>query len=799
MHLYERAIKAAAESGFTHDGALASELAACFCLARGLESAGRAHLREAREGYLRWGAGAKVALLDEQFPGIDRPVIQTRPTTIEASVEQLDLAAIIKVSQALSSEIVTGRLIERLMVIAIEHAAAQRGLLILQRGDERRLEALAFSSDGGVTVRRVGRAVTPMDLPETILTHVTRQGRSVILDDASLPNAFSHDEYLRQKAPRSVLCLPLRRQGDLIGVLYLENNLASHVFTPARHTVLDLLSSQAAISLQNAELYARLEEENAERRQSEAALRRSEERYALAIEAATDGHGEYLADEGLFHSSPRLLEQWGLPPELAIVPRERMLELFPFHPDDRAFAVALLNQHRDSDTKRLEFDARVIRRGEVRWMHCTVLYVRDATGKLLRSSTATSDVTERKRAEEELRLSEERYALALAGSNEGVFDWDLRTGRTYLAARTQELLGLPVGDPWRSRQEWETVLTYYPGDFERMEAALEAHFSGRTPMYDHEVRFVLPNGQIRWFRARGTVLRDADGTPCRMVGSLGDITERKRQQEEMLRLEGRLRQAERFEAMGTLAGGIAHDFNNILGAILGFGERALRGAEEGTPAAPRPEQRRGGRRARAHAGRSHPVVQPRHGRRAGAGARGEGGARGAEPAAGQAAGASPAAQPPASRPRGDPGRCGADPPVADEPGDERGARDDAGGDADGVAGDGRGGAGAPGQGGHRGSRCMGRAAGGRRGNGDDAGDPGAHLRPVLHDQGNGRRNGPGAVAGAAHRDAGRRGHRCAEHAGGGQRVHRLLAACRRTRPRSRRTPARYRRGGTASG
>ena len=512
----------------------------------------------------------------------DRPVIHARPTTIEASVEQLDLSAIIKVLQALSSEIVTGRLIERLMVIAIEHAAAQRGLLILQRGDERRLEALAFSSDSGVTVRRMGRAVTPADLPETILTHVTRQGRSVILDDASLPNAFSHDEYLRQQSPRSVLCLPLRRQGDLVGVLYLENNLASHVFTPARHTVLDLLSSQAAISLQNAELYARLEQENAERRQSEAALRRSEERYALAIEAATDGHGEYLADEGLFHSSPRLLEQWGLPPELAVVPRERMLELFPFHPDDRAFAVALLNQYRDSNTKRLEFDARVIRRGEVRWMHCTVLYVRDATGKLLRSSTATSDVTERKRAEEELRLSEERYALALAGSNEGVFDWDLRTGRTYLAARTQELLGLPVGEPWRSRQEWETVLTYYPGDLERMEAALEAHFSGRTPMYDHEVRFVLPNGQIRCFRARGTVLRDADGTPCRMAGSLGDITDRKRQQEEMLRLEGRLRQAERFEAMGTLAGGIAHDFNNILGAILGFGERALRGAEEGT-------------------------------------------------------------------------------------------------------------------------------------------------------------------------------------------------------------------------
>ena len=243
-----------------------------------------------------------------------------------------------------------------------------------------------------------------------------------------------------------VLCLPLRRQGDLIGVLYLENNLASHASRrPARQCSTCFLS-QAAISLQNAELYAQLEDENAERRQSEAALRRSEERYALAIDAATDGHADWIVDGDIYHASPRFLEQWGLPPELTITTRQQMLDLFPLHPDDRARVVALLDQHRDSDKKRLEFDARVIRRGEVRWMHFTNLCVRDAVGKLLRVSTATSDVTERMRAEEQLRLSEERYALALAGSNEGVFDWDLRTNRIYAAARTQELLDLPVGE-----------------------------------------------------------------------------------------------------------------------------------------------------------------------------------------------------------------------------------------------------------------------------------------------------------------------------------------------------------------
>jgi len=501
----------------------------------------------------------------------------------QRTTEHLDLLAIAKASQTLSGEIVTGQLIEKLMMIALEHAAAQRGLLILRRENEQRLEAVASTSgDARVTVQRVDVPVASADLPEALVACVMQSGQSVILDDARLPNAFSHDDYLQRKAPRSVLCLPLLRQGALIGVLYLEHRLASHVFTPARHAALDLLCSQAAISLRNAELYARLEQENAERRQSEAVLRRSEERYALAIEAATDGHGEFNVEDGLFYSSPRLLEQWGLPPEMTVTRRDHMLDVFPFHPDDRDRVVALLNQHRESDTKRLEFDTRVIRRGEVRWMHCTTLYVRDATGKLLRSGTTTTDVTERRHAEEELRLSEERNALALAGSNEGVFDWDLRTNLVYAPARTQELLGLPPGQPWRTRAEWETQIEYYPGDYEPMQAALEAHFAGLTPMYDHEVRIVLAGGEVRCFRHRGTVLREADGTPYRMVGSLDNITERKHQQEEMLRLENRLRQAERFEAMGTLASGIAHDFNNILGAILGFGERALRAVKAGS-------------------------------------------------------------------------------------------------------------------------------------------------------------------------------------------------------------------------
>ena len=226
--------------------------------------------------------------------------------------------------------------------------------------------------------------------------------------------------------------------------------------------------------------------------------------------------------------------------------------------------------------------------GEYRWFLVRCEPLRNADGRVVQFLGLDVDITEQeqlarelRKSEEELRQSEERYALALIGSNEGVFDWDLRVGRTYFHPRTQELLGIPAGESWRSNEEWGALLTFHSDERERMQAALAAHFSS-SGTYDHELRFVMPDGQVRWFRARGTALRDADGAPYRFVGSLGDITERKHQQEEMARLEGRLRQAERLEAMGTLAGGIAHDFNNILGAILGFGERALRAAPEGS-------------------------------------------------------------------------------------------------------------------------------------------------------------------------------------------------------------------------
>jgi PAS domain S-box-containing protein len=262
--LYEEAIHSAREHGFVQNEGLTHELAARFYAARGFDTFARAYLREARRCYLRWGAFGKVRQLEKLYPHLrDAPVPASPTTTIGAPVERLDVGTVIKAAQAVSGEIVLGDLIKVLLRIAVEHAGAARGLLILFAGDEPRIVAEATTGHGQVEVTLRQTAVSPTELPESMLHYVIRTGESVILDDGVAQNLFSADDYIRQNYARSVLCLPLTKQAELIGALYLENNLASDVFTPTRISVLELLASQAAISLENARLYNDLREREA--------------------------------------------------------------------------------------------------------------------------------------------------------------------------------------------------------------------------------------------------------------------------------------------------------------------------------------------------------------------------------------------------------------------------------------------------------------------------------------------------------------------------------------------------------
>jgi PAS domain S-box-containing protein len=181
---------------------------------------------------------------------------------------------------------------------------------------------------------------------------------------------------------------------------------------------------------------------------------------------------------------------------------------------------------------------------------------------------------ERKRTEEALRVSEERFALAVQGSDAGLWDWDIQNNSLYWSPRLKELLGYADDELEVDFDTFDSHL--HPDDRERMGAAIEAHLKDGG-LYDMEQRLRTKSGEYRWFRARGQALWDEAGNPLRMVGSTTNITEHKQLEEQFL-------QAQKMEAVGRLTGGIAHDFNNLLTAIIGFSEILLhRQLDEGDP------------------------------------------------------------------------------------------------------------------------------------------------------------------------------------------------------------------------
>jgi predicted ATPase/GAF domain-containing protein len=406
--LYEQAIQSAREQGFIHNEGLAYELAARFYAARGFEVIAHTYLRNARYCYFRWGALGKVKQLDQLYPQRqeDRVPISAN-ATIATPIGQLDVATIVRASQALSGEIVLFKLIESLMRIAVEHAGAERGLFILLRGAEQQIEAEANTAQGRVEVTLREAAVTPSELPESILQYVIRTRESVILDDASVRNLFSEDEYVREKSPKSVFCLPVIKQAKLIGALYLENNLTPRAFTSDRIAVLELLSVQAAISLENALLYSDLQ--------------RSETYLAEAQRLTHTGTWAFypsnLEDN---YWSAEIYRIFGLDPATDRACRSVALERV--HPDDRA-RVDRAVQDAIRKKANLDISSRVVLPdGTMKHVHTVGYPVFDQAGEVVEMVGISMDVTEQyqnraalEKAFEEIRdLKDQLYRENLA-------------------------------------------------------------------------------------------------------------------------------------------------------------------------------------------------------------------------------------------------------------------------------------------------------------------------------------------------------------------------------------------------
>jgi PAS domain S-box-containing protein len=511
MRRYEQAIRSARDNGFVQNQALANELAGRFHLARGLETSGYAHLRNARSGYAEWGADGKVRQLEEMYPHLRTEKPMSGPTsTIAAPLEQLDLATVLKVSQAVSSEIVLEKLIDTLMRTAIEQAGAERGLLILSRGPEHRLAAETTIAGDTVTVQKRDEAVTAAALPELVLHYVLRAQETVVLDDAAVRSPFSPDPYIQQHQARSILCLPLITQAKPIGVLYLENNLAPGVFASGRIAVLKLLASQAAIALENASLYRDLAER-------EAKIRR-------LVDANIIGIFIWNSDGHIIEANDAFLRMLGYDSEDLVAGRLRWTDMTP--EDWHASHVRALQQRKTTG---------VVHPYEKEFFHKDGNRVPVLIGAANFDDSGNRgvgfvlDLTQAKRAEEALRESEERFRTLVQFS----FDvyWESDAEHRFIRQQFAEgLADAPAPGSEIGKTRWE--VPYLEPDEEvwrKHRETLDAHL----PFRDFELARPMPDGGKRYVSVSGLPVFDETGRFIGYRGVSRHITERKRAEEEL--------------------------------------------------------------------------------------------------------------------------------------------------------------------------------------------------------------------------------------------------------------------------
>nr|WP_272507537.1 AAA family ATPase [Clostridium aestuarii] len=263
IECYDKAISLAKENQYINDEALANELATKFWLNKNNYRYAKLHFKEAYFCYKRWGAEAKVRDLQNKYLQIFHENFEGNMNETQTTIlELVDIAAIMKASQAISQEIVLEELIETLIKIVIENVGAQKIDFIVKEADNLIIKGKKESEQGKITVGLDTIVEEYEDIPKSIINYVGRTRESVILENAINSTEFSYDKYIIENKPKSVLCYPLINQREFKGMIYLENNLMTGAFTKDRLKVLEILSAQIVIALENAKLYKELEISN---------------------------------------------------------------------------------------------------------------------------------------------------------------------------------------------------------------------------------------------------------------------------------------------------------------------------------------------------------------------------------------------------------------------------------------------------------------------------------------------------------------------------------------------------------
>ncbi len=323
MEFYDRAIAGAKEHEYINEEALANELAAKFYLEWGKQKIAQAYLADAYYGYLRWGALAKADDLLKRYPQLIFSILQQEKYSLDSKKksfysnstslsnlsnsntvivsntsisDSLDLASVIKASQALSEQIELELLFSTLMEVVMENAGASKCALILSAGDHLRLSVSAVSSSSATISTEFPSTLLELscEVPITLINYVKRTQEILVIDHITVVDFIANDPYIVLQQPKSLLCIPIINQSKLIGILYLENNLTTAAFTRDHIEVLKLITTQAAICLKNAMFYNNLEEKVKERTQE---LNEKNERLQQALRDLQSTQAQLIQSE----------------------------------------------------------------------------------------------------------------------------------------------------------------------------------------------------------------------------------------------------------------------------------------------------------------------------------------------------------------------------------------------------------------------------------------------------------------------------------------------------------------------
>ncbi len=588
---YESAIESAREHGFANIEGLACELAGRLFLQRGRRTVAAAYLRDAASHYERWGALGKVAQMDEAYRDVAGKLGRRDAGTDEQVFESLDVAAILKASQAISGEMIMDQLVERLMRIVLEDAGAQRAMLLCPHGSDWRANALGEVGDTGVILRTITADEDLPALSSGVINYVSRTRQYFISGDAREDNRLTGDSYVREHAVRSILCVPVMHQRELTAILYLENNLMPDAFTGKRALVVQALAAQTAIAFKNANLYSDVVKEIEERRQAESALR------VIASGTAS------VTGEDFFHSLVQSLAD-----SLEV---KRVFVAERVDPgSSRVRTLACINNGRFEDN--IEYDlsgtpCEAVVDGETCFFsgnldeifpneegfrsylgapvfdlsgrvlgHLAILDKSDMShlphAKSILSIFATRVGVElhRKSMQERLQASEEKYRLLVDNQTDLVIKLD-RTGRLLFVS--------PSYCEMFSRSESDLLNTEFhervhAGDAKRV-AREWRKLSAEPWVAQFEHRATTSTGE-RWLGWALKAIRDECGDVIEIVGVGRDVTARRQAEEEARQNLHTLAHAGRLQSMGEMASTMAHELNQPLTAILSFSQASQR-------------------------------------------------------------------------------------------------------------------------------------------------------------------------------------------------------------------------------